>query len=1366
MKVTALTQTTSPFTMKFTVFSKVLSTFGLILLFILIMPIVCRAQLSLLKDINQTAVAFGESDPTLLINLNGKIIFIAEDGTHGRELWVSDGTPSGTQLLKDIRSGPTGGLGIYTVFKVIGGTLYFIADDGVTSNELWKTDGTSSGTTIVKDILPGIGSGFESISEFEELNGQLYFTARDGSGSFFSTLWKSDGSAAGTVPVTTQAAFFGSSPIVKNNNTLFFTGSGTAGSGLYKFDGTNVLFVKQGSYGNLLAGGPYVYMSGFNSGWELWRSDGTDGGTVRVKDIYPGPSGSNPVPLVYLNGILYFSAVHPSYGSELWRSDGTDAGTTIVKDLNPDTYTGSGGYGSGFYGAQSTAQVFYYSDVVAYNNNIYFSGYRSGSLGQRAVFKSDGTDVGTQPILNGNSTAKNFKVSNGKLYFTRGGVSCCGLKESDGTQLGTYEIVASSVGVEDYLDLGDKIIVAAEELYILVKQTPQTITFPAIDAKAPNDPPFALSATTSSGLAVSYTSSNTAVATISGNTVTIHGLGTTTITASQSGDGTYYPAASAVQVLSVFQGIPISNTTINICSNQLLDTGGPGDYAIDQDVTMTLAPSTAGAKIKLSFSAFDLEQDYDFLEIYDGPTTGSPLLVTLTGSSIPNDIIATGAGGQLTLHFTSDNTVNGAGWVANISCFGGAAPFQNISFPAIPTKVFNNSPFILNAIASSGLPITYVSSNTAVATISGNILTIEGAGTCNITAKQAGNGTYNPAADVPQTLTINKSTQAIIANKAGLPRSGVFDPQSYSTSGLPLTYAFSNSNAMYLGNNLILPLSSGLVTMTISQAGDNNFNAAPNVLVDFNVLGGNSPSPYTFIRQDGDRVSQYTGGVTGIEVDASGKVYIPSTNLNQIIILNADGSFYKVFGRPGINDGEFSGPTDIGLDASGNVYVADRNNHRIQVFTPDGTFIRKFGGRGAASGKMFSPGGIAVDGSGKVYVMESFNNRVSVFSSAGVFQYSFGSSGTGNGQFSSARGIDVDNAGNIYVADQANSRVQVFTNTGGFIRTFGTSGSGNGQFNLPKHIKVDTSGKIYVTDDTNSRIQIFDNTGSFISTFNWPVITGGVCGIALDASGNIYSSNYNRNEVIKFSPSGTVLKTFTPIPTSSNQVYQPQGVAFDDTNVYVSLGTHEIKVYDLAGNYLRTVGSPGTGDGQLDVPTGIALDNAGNLYVADWGNGRVQVFDNAGAFVRKIGEGTLVGPSRLALDGTGKIYISDPGSNQVFVYQTSGAFVSSFGGTGSGNGQFNLPNGISFDGGGNVLVTDYGNKRVQVFTPSNAFIGAFGAPGTGAGQFNGPTDIKMIANGKIYVLDKVNHSIQVFNSAGVYQYTVGEPDRGITGGGS
>ena len=686
-------------------------------------------------------------------------------------------------------------------------------------------------------------------------------------------------------------------------------------------------------------------------------------------------------------------------------------------------------------------------------------------------------------------------------------------------------------------------------------------------------------------------------------------------------------------------------------------------------------------------------------------------------------------------------------------------PSQTITFSSLPAKTYNNAPFPLTATASSGLPVTYITSNTAVATINGDVLTIEGAGTCTITAKQAGDGTYNAAADVPQSLTVNQAGQSLTANFLSTPRlttDGSYSPQAFYSSGLPATISSSNTAVATVSGNLITPVSAGVTTLTVSQAGDNNFLAATNSTYPLTVSSP-SQSPYKSTLQGGAPVTQLNSPLSNVEVDGSGKIYAINPGLSQIIIINADGSVNKVFGSFGINDGELNSPSDVAVDGSGNMYVVDASNHRIQVFDSNGNFIRKFGSRGAASGKLTTPNSIAIDGTNKVFVTERGTGRVSVFTTLGVFQYAFGSSGSGTGQLSVPRGIDLDNSGNAYVVDAGNGRVVVYANNGTYLRTIGTSGTANGQLSLPKYVKLDASGNVVVTNDGNARVEVFDNNGAFLANFPWPGGSGGACGIARDGSGNFYISNYITNELLKFNSSGSLLQTIMPLTQTNLQVFQPTGVAFDATgNVYVSSASKNVQVYASNGTYIRTIGAPGTADGQFSKSPGkIAVDASGNTYVVDTGNNRVQVFDNTGVFVRKVGVSLLSTPLGIAIDGGGKIYVADQGNNKIQVFQNDGTFITSFGSAGAGNGQFGSPGGVAVDGNGNIYVADGGNNRVQVFDNSGVFIRAFGALGSGNGQFNLPYDIKLDAAGTIYVADRTNHRVQIFKNDGTFLYTAG-----------
>ncbi len=146
------------------------------------------------KDINPGSAGSAQSSGATLIDLNGALLFTADDGTHGTELWRSDGTSNGTVMVKDIDPGVAGSLSPYSpTFAIAGGLLFFAADDGTHGRELWESDGTTAGTKLVMDINPGGGDSFADTGGFvitvnglsldpviANVNGSLYFNANDG----------------------------------------------------------------------------------------------------------------------------------------------------------------------------------------------------------------------------------------------------------------------------------------------------------------------------------------------------------------------------------------------------------------------------------------------------------------------------------------------------------------------------------------------------------------------------------------------------------------------------------------------------------------------------------------------------------------------------------------------------------------------------------------------------------------------------------------------------------------------------------------------------------------------------------------------------------------------------------------------------------------------------------------------------------------------------------------------------------------------------------------------------------------------------------------------------------------------------------
>ncbi len=306
----------------------------------------------------------GAGNGKFLVNVGGTLFFSGQDPTGRQELFKSDGTAGGTVLVKDINAnfvtgsaGPTRPSDPQNLTN-INGTLFFTADDqGVGSSaesvnrELWVSDGTEAGTQMVRDIdMDNMTSS--NPTNLVEKDGLCYFFADGGTGI---TIWRSDGTASGTfeVPLPAGTTVDATAGLVNSNNILFFAATdATRGTELWISDGVNAgpLDLNAGTDSSnprnfvSVNGECYFSAAAATTGAELWRSNGTVSGTVLVKDIFPGFFGSSPEQLTAVRGlvsgvtteILYFVALTGSEGFELWKSNGTDAGTVMVKDFFPD----------------------------------------------------------------------------------------------------------------------------------------------------------------------------------------------------------------------------------------------------------------------------------------------------------------------------------------------------------------------------------------------------------------------------------------------------------------------------------------------------------------------------------------------------------------------------------------------------------------------------------------------------------------------------------------------------------------------------------------------------------------------------------------------------------------------------------------------------------------------------------------------------------------------------------------------------------------------------------------------------------------------------------------------------------------------
>lgn len=175
--------------------------------------------------------------------------------------------------------------------------------------------------------------------------------------------------------------------------------------------------------------------------------------------------------------------------------------------------------------------------------------------------------------------------------------------------------------------------------------------------------------------------------------------------------------------------------------------------------------------------------------------------------------------------------------------------------------------------------------------------------------------------------------------------------------------------------------------------------------------------------------------------------------------------------------------------------------------------------------------------------------------------------------------------------------------------------------------------------------------------------------------------------------------------TDPGEFNEPRGLAIDGAgNLYVAdTKNHRIQKLGPDGNVIKVWGGEGDKDGQMKEPHSVAIGPDGNVYVADTWNHKVQKFDANGNFLARWGEG-LWGPRGIAVHPDGSVFITDTGNKLVKKYTADGQFVKEWGGDGSEPGQLIEPVGIVIDGEGNVVVADTANHRIQFFTPDGVFL--------------------------------------------------------------
>jgi len=563
------------------------------------------------------------------------------------------------------------------------------------------------------------------------------------------------------------------------------------------------------------------------------------------------------------------------------------------------------------------------------------------------------------------------------------------------------------------------------------------------------------------------------------------------------------------------------------------------------------------------------------------------------------------------------------------------------------------------------------------------------------------------------------------------------------------------------------------------------------------------------------------GYPAGLAFDSSGNLYIAETNAARVRKVDTNGIITTVAGG---NPGGFSGdggpatkaalaaPRGIAVDRSGNLYIADWSNNRIRMVTASTGIISTIAGSNttgysgdggpASQATISGPFGMAVDSSGNLYFTDN-GSAIRKISLSGIITTVAGSNQGGfagdNGpatkaELSGPQGVAVDASGNLYIADWGNQRIR-YVNSSGIITTIagtGTTGfSGDGSlataatFSDPAGVAVDASGAVYVADLNNGRVRRFI-VGGDMATFAGTATSvgdGGPSidarldspnGVAVDGSGNLYIADISANRVRKVTPSGTITT--------------------------------------LAGNGQTGYGGDNgpSSSAILYMPYWVAVDSAGNVYIADSANGRIRRVNAATGIITTFaggGSGTYTGPGTggdgglataahlnfptcVAVDGAGNVYLTDsvtsniiPNALSVRRVTTDGKINTWAGGSSatgySGDGgpplqaQFGINIWIAAGNDGSLYIADEYNNRVRKVDPAGASINTIagngqatvsgnGGPATSAGVA-GPSSVLADAAGDLYIGE--GNIVRKVSPGGIINAYAGEDAWGFSGDG-
>jgi DNA-binding beta-propeller fold protein YncE/transcriptional regulator with XRE-family HTH domain len=516
-----------------------------------------------------------------------------------------------------------------------------------------------------------------------------------------------------------------------------------------------------------------------------------------------------------------------------------------------------------------------------------------------------------------------------------------------------------------------------------------------------------------------------------------------------------------------------------------------------------------------------------------------------------------------------------------------------------------------------------------------------------------------------------------------------------------------------------------------------------------------------------------------VATDAGGELYVLDARNNLIHTFASDGTPLATWGGTGTANGEFLAPSALAVDTSGRVYVADTGNSRVQVFSSSGRWRASWTGQGETPIPLRSPSGIAVGPGGQVYVSDAPNGRILVFSSTGHLA-SAAALMTQSGPTSLAIGtrgiIYVLTGGGIEAlslqgavlhqwprADTdtlaVDGRGSVWGVGGGWIDHFTARGFLLGRTHLsgskdPEGIGFDGQSTMYLADPGAGQIEKIAPPSRIITRFGGSrprsAPSGAPSAVVTDEAGNVYVARAG-GRIEEYSPAGDLIHV--RILPGASPVSALRAMAVDSHGTLLAVDTAASQVWEIApdGAVLHRWGRPGAGHGALSVPSGVAVDWRGRIYVADTGNARVQVFSHDGHFLYAIGLRMYAGdagidpyPFGLAIDAHGDLYVADALLDTIFKLSPRGRLLTRIGSSGSKPGRLRSPQAVAIDREGRIYVADTGNNRVQVFSPAGALLQVMTGSGRRGWRFDRPSGVAVDQFGSVYLANTGGNRIEKF----------------------